>query len=227
MNRIWRSRNIKPHVHKSVEMQPLLENESEVRRQQESRSTTTNRGAGSEGARVDIAPLDSRCTRLFSGITLVFILFVYFWLISFQLIMAVQKEETWKICVLSLSLALQVSALKSSYFLSKLNSIFWFLFSLKIKHTTLLVISHLTYSEKSLLRKTFLYLYFQLITLCTGAVLDYLPRKKVNLILINIGFTLSLIVTFVNVSHAQESSRYWNHLATSMLDIFSAMYVEL
>ena len=105
-----------------VEMQPLLENESELQRQQE--STPNNRGAGSDGAGVDIAPLDSRCTRLFSGITLVFILFVYFWLISFQLIMAVHKKETWKICVLSLSLALQVSVLKSSYFSLKLNSLF-------------------------------------------------------------------------------------------------------
>ena len=95
-----------------VEMQPLLENESELRRQQE--STTNNRGAGSGGARVDIAPLDSRCTQIFSIATLVFILFVYFWLILFQLIMAVQKKETWKICVLSLGLALHVSVLKSS-----------------------------------------------------------------------------------------------------------------
>ena len=52
-----------------VEMQPLLENEYELRRQQE--STPNNRGAVSGGARVDIAPLDSRCTRLFSGITIV------------------------------------------------------------------------------------------------------------------------------------------------------------
>ena len=96
-----------------VEMQPLLENESELRRQQE--STNSNRGAGSGGARMDIAPPYSRCNRIFSGITLVFILFVYFWLIFFQLLMAVQKKETWKICALSLSLALQVSVLKSSY----------------------------------------------------------------------------------------------------------------
>ena len=108
-----------------VEMQPLLENESELRRQQE--STNSNRGAGSGGARmdVDIAPPDSRCTRIFSGITLVFILFVYFWLIFFQLLMAVQKKETWKICVLSLSLALQVSVLKSSYFSFKLIFFVW------------------------------------------------------------------------------------------------------
>ena len=43
-----------------VEMQPLLENESEVQRQQE--STNNNRGAGSGGTRVDIAPLDSMST---------------------------------------------------------------------------------------------------------------------------------------------------------------------
>ena len=91
-----------------VEMQPLLKNVSEVRRQQE--SANNNRGARSGGARLDIAPLDSRCTRIFSVATLVFIVFVYFWLILYQLIMAVHKKEIWKICVLSLGLALQVSA---------------------------------------------------------------------------------------------------------------------
>ena len=127
----------------SVEMQPLLENVSEVRRQQE--STNNNRGVGSGGARVDISPLDSRCTRFFSVVTLVFILFLYFWLILFQLIMALQKKETWKICVLSLSLALQVSVLKSSYFSFKLNFFLLVIFSLKIKHTYYIcrIISHL------------------------------------------------------------------------------------
>ena len=85
-----------------VEMQPLLENNSEVQRQQE--STNNNRGAGNGGARVNIAPLDSRCTQILKDATIVFIVFVYFWLISSQLIMAVHKKEIWKICVLSLGL---------------------------------------------------------------------------------------------------------------------------
>ena len=110
-----------------VEMQPLLENVPEVRRQQE--SANNNRGARSGGARVDIAPLDSRCTRIFSVATLVFIVFVYFWLILYQLIMAVHKKEIWKICVLSLGLALQVSVAKSFYFSFKLDFFFWLFFS--------------------------------------------------------------------------------------------------
>ena len=97
-----------------VEMQPLLENNSEVQRQQE--STNNNRGAGNGGARVNIAPLDSRCTQILKVATIVFIVFVYFWLISSQLIMAVHKKEIWKICALLLGLALHVSDSKSFYF---------------------------------------------------------------------------------------------------------------
>ena len=66
-----------------VEMQPLLENQSEVRRQQE--STTNNRGAESDGAGVTMDPLDSRCTSISRDATLVYVLIVYFWLILFQL----------------------------------------------------------------------------------------------------------------------------------------------
>ena len=129
-----------------VEMQPLLENVSEVRRQQE--STNNNRGVGSGGARVDISPPDSRCTRILSVATLVFIVFVYFWLILYQLIMAVHKKEIWKICVLSLGLALQVSVPKLSNFSFKLDFSFSFC---HFQGNTLLVISHLTYT----LRKVF------------------------------------------------------------------------
>ena len=115
-----------------VEMQPLLENNSEVQRQQE--STSSNRGARNGGARVNIVPLDSRCTQILKVATIVFIVFVYFWLISSQLIMAVHKKEIWKICVLSLGLALQVSVPKSFYFSFKLDFFFLLAIFKEIHH---------------------------------------------------------------------------------------------